>query len=253
MSTYRIPVLEQFSWQPPIIQYLSNPPGSPVKGERYLVLTTGTGVWSGHNEQIATYNGTAWIFDTPATGWCVYDQYVSYRRVYSGSAWVQETEKPTFHQASHQSGQGDELKLDTLGVPTDVTTLNATTGLHGLLPKLGGGTTNFLRADGTWATPPGTGGSVPTGTGFRHITSGVEDAAAKLVANADVDNAAAIAESKLALNYATHANTNDPTTDQKAALAGTSGTPSVTNKYVTNQDGRIPAYDTDYKCLLCTI
>jgi hypothetical protein len=29
---------------------------------------------------------------------------------------------------------------------------------HGLLPKLGGGTTNYLRADGTWAQPAGGGG-----------------------------------------------------------------------------------------------
>jgi len=39
---------------------------------------------------------------------------------------------------------------------TDITTNNATTSLHGYLPKLGGGSTNFLRADGTWAAPPGT-------------------------------------------------------------------------------------------------
>ena len=42
------------------------------------------------------------------------------------------------------------------------------------------------------------GGAAPTGTGFRHVTSGVEDAASKLVVNADVDGAAAIAVSKLA-------------------------------------------------------
>ncbi len=36
-----------------------------------------------------------------------------------------------------------------------------------------------------------------------------------------------------------HANTNDPTADQKAALTGTSGTPSSTNKYVTNSDSRL--------------
>lgn len=30
--------------------------------------------------------------------------------------------------------------------------------LQGLVPLSGGGTTNFLRADGTWAVPPGTGG-----------------------------------------------------------------------------------------------
>lgn len=40
---------------------------------------------------------------------------------------------------------------------TDVTTNNATTSQHGWLPKLGGGTTNFLRADGTWAAPGGSG------------------------------------------------------------------------------------------------
>lgn len=49
----------------------------------------------------------------------------------------------------------DAIKLDELAAPTDVTTLNATTSAHGLLPKLGGGTTNFLRADGSWAAPGG--------------------------------------------------------------------------------------------------
>lgn len=32
--------------------------------------------------------------------------------------------------------------------------------LKGLAPASGGGTTNFLRADGSWATPPGTGGGI---------------------------------------------------------------------------------------------
>lgn len=40
--------------------------------------------------------------------------------------------------------------------------------------------------------------STPTGTGFRHVTANVEDGAAKLVVNTDVDAAAAIALSKLA-------------------------------------------------------
>jgi hypothetical protein len=46
---------------------------------------------------------------------------------------------------------------------TDISTANATTSLHGLLPKLGGGTTNFLRADGTWQAPPGS-GTISSGT-----------------------------------------------------------------------------------------
>ena len=38
-----------------------------------------------------------------------------------------------------------------------VETFNDTT--EGVVPASGGGTTNFLRADGTWATPAGGGGS----------------------------------------------------------------------------------------------
>ena len=50
------------------------------------------------------------------------------------------------------------LKLDNLAATDDNTDLDATTSAHGLLPKLGGGTTNFLRADGSWAAPSGGGG-----------------------------------------------------------------------------------------------
>ena len=43
-----------------------------------------------------------------------------------------------------------------MDVSADITTANATTGHHGFLPKLDGGTTTFLRGDGTYAVPPGT-------------------------------------------------------------------------------------------------
>src|SRR3990172_857820 len=56
--------------------------------------------------------------------------------------------------------------------------------------------------------------------------------------NADIAAAEGIVESKLSLNYATHSPANDPTTDEKGALAGTNGTPSGTNKYLTNSDPR---------------
>lgn len=63
------------------------------------------------------------------------------------------------HASTHQFGGSDVIKLDDLFTPDDNTDLNATTGAHGLLPKLGGGTTNFLRADGAWAAPPSGGSS----------------------------------------------------------------------------------------------
>lgn len=58
--------------------------------------------------------------------------------------------------------------------PTQVTAdLNVfTSSLKGLAPLSGGGTANFLRADGTWATPPG--GGITGGSGFSPLfTNGI--------------------------------------------------------------------------------
>lgn len=249
MPNYRIPVLEQFSWQPPVLEVLNAPPGTPAKGDRYIIGGTPSGAWTGYAHYIATYDGASWLFDQPAVGWQSWDIAGGNYKRFNGTAWQIST--PAAHAGSHQSGGSDAIKLDDLAAPDDTTDLDASTAKHGLLPKLPGGTSTFLRADGAFAAPPGA--SVPTGTGFRHVTGGSEDAAAKLVENADVAAGAAIAESKLALNNPTHANTNDPTADQKAALAGTSGTPGALNKYVTNQDGRLPTYDTGFKCLTLSI
>lgn len=75
---------------------------------------------------------------------------------------LSDARTPTSHASSHQSGGGDSIKLDDLAAPDDNTDLDATVLAHGLLPKLGGGTTNFLRADGSWANPGG--GSSPLTT-----------------------------------------------------------------------------------------
>lgn len=92
-----------------------------------------------------------------------------------------DTRTPASHNSSHQLGGADAIKLDDLATPDDNTNLDSTTGQHGLLPKLGGGTTNFLRADGTWATPPGAGGgesntasSAGSGTSIYYQKSGVD-------------------------------------------------------------------------------
>jgi predicted heme/steroid binding protein len=45
-----------------------------------------------------------------------------------------------------------------------------TSALKGAVPASGGGTTNFLRADGTWAAPPGGGGGI-TGSGTANYLS----------------------------------------------------------------------------------
>ncbi|MHB9073711.1 MAG: right-handed parallel beta-helix repeat-containing protein [Desulfobaccales bacterium] len=108
-----------------------------------------------------------------------------------------------------------------------------------VLPDQTGKNGKFLTSNGTtvaWGDPSA--GTPPTGNGFRHVTDGAEDPGAKLVVDGDVDPAAAIAESKLNLNFHTHDNACDPATGEKAALAGTSGTPGPGNLYVTDADPR---------------
>jgi len=59
------------------------------------------------------------------------------------------------HASTHQSGGGDAIKLDDMAAPDDNTDLDASTSKHGLMKKFPGGTSDFLRADGTFAAPPG--------------------------------------------------------------------------------------------------
>lgn len=64
---------------------------------------------------------------------------------------LSDTRYPLSHKVIHQSGGSDELSLDALGAPSDITTLNASTSAHGLLRKLDNDTTHFLRGDGSWS------------------------------------------------------------------------------------------------------
>lgn len=47
-----------------------------------------------------------------------------------------------------------------------------TSTTDGLVPASGGGTSNFLRADGTWAVPPGTGGAGSLAAGSTTLDFG---------------------------------------------------------------------------------
>jgi hypothetical protein len=51
------------------------------------------------------------------------------------------------------SDTGGLIRLDTITAPTDSTSLNASTDLHGLLPKLSGTVTEFMNGQGAWSTP----------------------------------------------------------------------------------------------------
>lgn len=86
----------------------------------------------------------------------------------AGSTWTIDNGSVTYPKIQNVSVTARFLGRITAGAGsieeltgTEATSLlnNFTDTLKGLAPLSGGGTDNFLRADGTWAQPPGTGGA----------------------------------------------------------------------------------------------
>jgi len=67
------------------------------------------------------------------------------------TTWVPAS-APGVHAATHTAGSSDPVSLAGSQVAAFTSTLN------GVVTASGGGTTNYLRADGTWAAPAGGGG-----------------------------------------------------------------------------------------------
>ena len=153
--------------------FLADEPDTPIQtGDSYVIGESPTYTpWLGHQGEYTIYDGTTWKFIYPEVGmlisflegtWRVF--YICYSTSGLYPAWsiIPTYAAPLSHASSHQRGGSDVIKLDDLETPDDNTDLNATTTRHGLLPKLSGSISQFLRGDGNWATPPGGGGSAVT-------------------------------------------------------------------------------------------
>jgi hypothetical protein len=105
------------------------------------------------------------------------------------------------------AGTGDPEDLTGTQATAMLDLVNSTT--KGLAPLSGGGTTNFLRADGTWATPPGTSGSAITSLTSDVTATGPGAAAATIAADA-VTNAKAANMANATIKARITAGTGDP-------------------------------------------
>jgi len=81
-------VLQGLDWQNSVLDELDTPPGSPTAGDRYLVIATATGDWVGHEDDIAEWDGSAWVFTTPNKGYAVWIEDVGSQKTYNGTNWV---------------------------------------------------------------------------------------------------------------------------------------------------------------------
>ena len=92
------------------------------------------------------------------------------------------------HQALHNSGGADAIKLDDLAAPEDNTDLDFSTSLHGLVPK-GTNTVDFLKDDGTWSAPAASGAITREGGNTTEATT-TSTSAANLLSLSSISIAA---------------------------------------------------------------
>jgi hypothetical protein len=92
VKTYVDSKVSGLDWRAAVISASADtPPSSPATGDRYLLLpTTLNGDWSGHTDDIAEWDGSAWVFHSPENGWTTHVQDEARYYTYNGntSSWV---------------------------------------------------------------------------------------------------------------------------------------------------------------------
>lgn len=109
-------------WQVAVIDKdLTAPPVSPVLGDRYIVGAGATGDWSGHDNAVAEYDGSAWVFTTPIAGFALWvtDEARFYR--YTSSWGYLEASLVHASLGSLQGGTTGQYYHLTLAQHTDLT------------------------------------------------------------------------------------------------------------------------------------
>lgn len=74
-------------WQESVLSRSDTPPGSPVQGDRYLIIATATGDWAGQENKVTEYNGTSWDFYAPNEGWTLRVEAENLLYTYDGATW----------------------------------------------------------------------------------------------------------------------------------------------------------------------
>lgn len=72
---------------------LSTPPSTPEDGARYLVGTSATLEWAGHEGEIAAFDGVSWVFYAPGEGWRCWDVETQRHLVFDGTDWGEVEDK----------------------------------------------------------------------------------------------------------------------------------------------------------------
>jgi cytoskeletal protein CcmA (bactofilin family) len=101
---------------------LTAPPGSPATNDRYIIASSATGDWSGHDLDLTRWTGSSWTFEDGETSDAVFvdDEVVAY--VFNGSAWVQFTGAAAYSWGTGLSSSGSTINVGAgTGIDVDAT------------------------------------------------------------------------------------------------------------------------------------
>lgn len=104
-------------WQESVLDKdLTAPPGGPALGDRYIVAAGATGAWAGQDNDIAEWDGAAWVFITPDNGThAPVEDESNLVYVFSGAAWSPTASGATDHGALTGLGDDDHTQYHTDG------------------------------------------------------------------------------------------------------------------------------------------
>jgi len=98
------------TWVPPVItkSILDPTPLTPSAGDRYLIDGVGAGAWTGHDDEIAEWDGDNWEYTAPRNGMVTYVDDEDLFYIYDGM-WLQWPIAP--HAVTHENGGTDEIDV----------------------------------------------------------------------------------------------------------------------------------------------
>lgn len=164
-------------WSRPVKATQTTPPGAPTAGDRYLVAHSGTtGVFAGHEDNAAEWNGVAWIFSgAPTAGQRLFHQAADMMLAWNGLAKWDRAQ--TFIMAADYGVVGDGVTADDNAADA----ADAAAGAIGASVDYGSKVVKLTRAhtftggfrfDDVSFGSAGNAGFLVTGTGYTAITIG---------------------------------------------------------------------------------
>jgi len=127
---------------------LTAPPTGPTTGDRYWVAPSATGDWSGHDYEIAEWDGSQWVFYAVTDGDCAYvtdeNIFYFYDEDASGDKRKMLSVGAGPHASTHHATGSDPLDVKDLADSQNNLLTNAFTAKGNLLVGTGAGTYTAL-------------------------------------------------------------------------------------------------------------